>query len=106
MKEWFTTFGYNVMLAAGGSEALEVFRSRQFDCIICDIQMPEKDGFAVLNAVRQQDPHVPFVIISGYLTQSKIERLKQEGASDYMAKPFYFHDILAKVEQLTKSESE
>ena len=59
--------GIDVVAAAGGAEALQLIRARHFDVVVCDLMMPEVDGFAVI-AELQQDPatrRIPILVVTG-----------------------------------------
>lgn len=83
-------FGYsNVATAANGEAALELIRSREFDLVILDIEMPRLDGFGVLRALRD-DPdrrHLPVIVSSGLNDLDAVVRCIELGAEDYLTKP-------------------
>src|SRR5690242_1258315 len=65
---------HDVLVAGGGDEALEVLTREQVDCVILDLEMPGKDGFAVLRAMRDRRIDVPVIVYTGTGT---IERCVQ-----------------------------
>lgn len=73
MEEVLTEYGYAVVVAADGEEALSRFERAHFDLIISDFQMPRKDGIELLRWVREHYVHrdVPFLLRSGSLTYPK-----------------------------------
>jgi two-component system chemotaxis sensor kinase CheA len=81
--------GYDVTTAAGGEEALGLFqRGRRFDVILTDIDMPGMDGFAFAGQLRR-DPRtaqIPVIGISSMISQEFIERGREVGLHDYVAK--------------------
>ena len=65
-----------------------VFRDCNPDVILCDLRMPGADGMQLLATTRSEDPDLPFVLITAYATVSSAVQAIQEGAFDYLAKPF------------------
>jgi len=81
--------GYDVTTCASGSEALDRLRGDgAFDVIVSDIDMPDLDGFALAEAVRSSPKMqgVPIIALSGVCTPEAIERGREVGFSDYIAK--------------------
>ena len=59
------SLGYAADAASGGAEALALFDSNHYDIVLTDLLMPEMSGWEVLAAVRQRDPRMPVIIITG-----------------------------------------
>jgi DNA-binding NtrC family response regulator len=79
--------------------ALESFRSDGADLIITDLAMPGMSGMELLSAVREHDPDVPVIIITGYSTvDSAIEALRL-GATDFIKKPYDTDELLVLIER-------
>lgn len=82
--------GHQVLQAADGRAGLEAIRTHKPDFILCDVMMPQLDGFQVLEAT-QSDPTlkgIPFVFLSASAEPEKLEAALQQGASGYVTKPF------------------
>jgi two-component system alkaline phosphatase synthesis response regulator PhoP len=83
----FEMDGYNVHVASGGREALEIVKRQKVDFIISDIRMPDGDGEELLHNVRAHNPELPvIVLITGFSEFSREEALKS-GALDLLSKP-------------------
>jgi two-component system chemotaxis sensor kinase CheA len=81
--------GYDVTTAASGEDALAMLKAgRKFDLVVSDIEMPEMSGFDLAEAVRADENHskVPIIALSSLSTPSAIERGRQAGFDDYIAK--------------------
>ena len=82
--------GYqNLAEARDGEEALAALRDREFDLLITDMQMPTMDGFALLQAVKD-DPflhHLPVIVASGMNQLDAVARCIEMGAEDFLPKP-------------------
>lgn len=90
LLENFLSKSYEVICKSDGIEALEWLEGNLPDLIICDLQMPNMDGYVFLEKVRQRGftKHTPIIMLSG--VESSKERVKcyRIGAQDFLAKPF------------------
>lgn len=80
--------GYSVESASSGLEALEKFEADKFSLIITDLKMPGMSGIEVLGKVKKRSPKIPVIMITAYGTINNAVEAMQEGASDYILKPF------------------
>jgi two-component system nitrogen regulation response regulator NtrX len=79
--------GFAVEEAADGEEAIKKIKENSYDCILCDIKMPKKDGLEVLQVAKEEKPDTPFIVISGHGNiETAVEAVKK-GAFDYISKP-------------------
>ncbi len=86
--------GYEVRTAANAFQALEELGNQSVDLVLCDIRMPEMDGMQLLSKIKESDPSIAVVMITGYGSiESAVSAIKA-GADDYVTKPFrsLFHD--------------
>lgn len=87
LSEILSYEGYKIEEAGDGEEGLRRFRDKTFDVVLCDIKMPKLDGIEFLDKVREMNPDVPVIMISGHGTiETAVEAVKK-GAYDYIAKP-------------------
>jgi DNA-binding response OmpR family regulator len=94
--------GFRVESASNGREALEKFRLRKVDLCILDVMMPEMDGFALAQKIREQDAHVPVLFLTA--RGQKEDRLQgfRVGGDDYLTKPFSIEELLFRMEVFLK----
>lgn len=89
--------GYTVTHTGDGIDALYLMQTQRFDLLILDIGLPGKDGFEVLHELRGTGSEVPILILTARdSVQDRVAGL-DGGADDYMAKPFSFEELLARV---------
>ena len=92
--------GYGYIKARDGLETLEKVRSELPDMVLLDVNMPHKDGFAVLEEIRS-DPvtqHIPVIILTAArLEPSEVQSGLNMGADDYVTKPFDRRELLARI---------
>ncbi|MTH18195.1 response regulator transcription factor [Flavobacterium sp. LC2016-01] len=96
---------YQVKTVSKGHEAVKEATENSFDIIILDIMLPDITGFEVCEILRNRKITVPILILSALDTpQEKVKGL-QSGADDYLAKPFLFEELLARINaQLRRAE--
>ncbi len=79
-------------------EALAAFRERGADLVVSDLRMPGLTGIELLQAVREIDPEVPFLIITGYANVDDAIEALRLGASDFIKKPFDMEELQRRIE--------
>lgn len=93
---------YSVDPVYDGAEALEYIRSGQYDGVILDLMMPKLDGLSVLRTIREERNPVPILILTAKSqVEDRISGLDQ-GADDYLVKPFAMGELLARVRAMTR----
>ncbi|MCB8985905.1 MAG: response regulator transcription factor [Ardenticatenaceae bacterium] len=93
--------GYQALTAANGLEALALFESNAVDLLILDLMMPYMNGLETIRRVRQ-NALTPIIVLSAMgEEQDKIEALNQ-GADDYLTKPFGVGELLARVQAVLR----
>ena len=100
VKKGLSEAGHVVDLAADGDVALEMARAADYDALILDRMLPKRDGLEVLSNLREEGDATPVLILSalGEVDQ-KVEGLRA-GGDDYLAKPYSFTELLARVEAI------
>ena len=107
LKSFLQQHGYDVTYAGNGKKAWEQFPEVKPDLILLDINMPEMDGYEVAERIRTIDPKVLIFFLTD--RTEKNDRLKGFSlkANDYLAKPFYPEELLARIEErFSMNESE
>lgn len=80
--------GYSVEAASNGMEALEKFKRGKFSLVIADMKLPKMSGMEVLGEVKKISPQIPVIMITANGTIENAVEAMQEGALDYILKPF------------------
>ncbi len=89
----------NVSFAANGIEALAVIKAGKGDILFLDLNMPDMDGYEVLQAIRQQDLPTIVIVVSGDIQPAARTRVMKLGALDFLKKPLAQGDISALLKQ-------
>jgi two-component system nitrogen regulation response regulator NtrX len=95
--------GYDLSEASSGEEALRRLESDRPDAVLLDIKMPRMDGLEILARVRQSDPALPVVVISGHGTIATAVEATRLGAFDFMEKPLERDRVLLVVRNALES---
>ena len=95
--------GYQVISAPGAEEALTILQGEhKISLVLCDLKMPGMDGMELLSVLKQNYPHLPFVMVTGFGTlEIGIEAVKN-GAFDLIEKPFSQQKLLTSIESALK----
>jgi PAS domain S-box-containing protein len=96
--------GHHVLAVDSGQEALSAVERDRFDVAVMDVQMPEMDGFAATEAIRESEQqtgdHLPIVAMTAYAMKGDRERCLAAGMDAYLAKPIRASELQAVVESL------
>ncbi|HTR97974.1 MAG TPA: sigma-54 dependent transcriptional regulator [Candidatus Acidoferrales bacterium] len=85
--EWARDMGFTPLEVGGGREALDAVRENGADAVLLDLRLGDEDGLKVLKAIRELDPLVPVVMLTGHGTVEHAVRAIKMGAYDFMLKP-------------------
>lgn len=105
-EEILSLANYQVLTAANGKIGVELAQHEKPDLIICDIMMPELDGYGVLHILskNEETARIPFIFLTAKTEKSDIRKGMNLGADDYLTKPFDDTDLLNAIEvRLKKS---
>lgn len=96
LAEILELYGYVTSTAENGLEGVKTCIQEQPDMVLCDIMMPELDGYGVLNllAENERTAGIPFIFITAKTETEDIRRGMNLGADDYITKPFYKDELL------------
>lgn len=101
MKEILTFEGYDVVLAENGLEGVVAVKTEKPEVVFCDIKMPKMEGIEVLEKIKEINPSIPVIMISGHGTiDTAIETIKK-GAYDFIEKPLDLNRILITIKNAT-----
>jgi DNA-binding response OmpR family regulator len=92
--------GYVVDVAADGDEATMLAHVYEYDVILLDVVMPKKNGFQVAAELRREGRSTPIMMLTSRDNTEDVVRGLDAGADDYLAKPFKFDELLARVRAL------
>jgi len=92
-------FGYRVLTAGSGAEALETLRREEVPLVLTDVQMPGMDGVALLEAIVAEWPETAVVVATAMSEVDVAVTCLRKGAHDFLTKPFQLSDLTARLSQ-------
>lgn len=100
--------GMEASWAADGSTALEMITNSQFVLILCDINLPDVDGYEILRQVRSnaRTQKTRFIFLTAFAGEDEVTNGISHGADDYITKPFPMHALLAAVRAALQRSSD
>ena len=98
----FVFHGYEVETAAEGKAGLTMALSGRFDMILLDVMLPGMDGYAICNAIREQDRDQPIIMLTAKSSDEEIIHGLSLGADDYVAKPFSVTQLVLRVQAVLR----
>ena len=100
IQDRLEAYGFTVVTAGTGLEALQKLSRERFDGIFLDIKMPEMDGMEALEKIRAKDKKIPIIIVTSSSTKDAAIEAIAKGANDYVLKPFEWEELKAKIERV------
>ena len=93
---------YDVIVAENGAQALELVGKHEFAMVVCDLVMPYRDGYSVLRAIRRNEAYrnLPVLLLSMRDREEDIVKGLEEGADDYVIKPFNARELMARIRKI------
>lgn len=94
--------GFSIHLAKNGVEGRQLISEREWDIILLDIMLPEIDGIELLQYARFKKISTPILVLSALGEVDDKVKALDYGADDYLAKPFHFKELVARIKALTR----
>jgi two-component system OmpR family response regulator len=106
LKNYLELNDYDVTLERDGRLGLAAFQREKFELCLLDVMMPNMDGFALAEAIRDVDPDVPLFFLSAKTMKEDVIQGYKLGADDYITKPFDSEVLLLKIKAILKRNEE
>jgi two-component system copper resistance phosphate regulon response regulator CusR len=102
IKKGLSEEGFEVSVAFDGKTGLKLALENTFDLILLDIMLPEMNGLEVCKAIRDENQAVPILFLTALGTPENIVLGLENGADDYLVKPFKFIELVARIKNLIR----
>lgn len=105
LKRFLSKHGFEVLEATAGKIALEILESVEPDLILCDFRLEDMSGSSILKKIKEKNPSVPVIIITGYSNIKTAVEVMKLGAMDYVTKPLLPDEILLTIRKALANKS-
>ncbi len=103
ITEYISSTGHLIKNAKTGMESLDILEKEKFDLLILDINLPDIDGFEILEKMHEQKRMVPTIYISALIDIEEISRAFDLGCFDYLKKPFHLKELTLRINKILKT---
>ena len=103
ITEYITSTGHAIKSVKTGNESLEILDKEIFDLLILDINLPDVDGFTILEKMHEQKRMIPTIYISALIDIEEISRAFDLGCFDYLKKPFHLKELTLRINKILKT---
>ena len=93
---------FNVLQAANGKDAIDLAENNHIDLMVCDIMLPEVNGYEVTRAIREYNDNMPVIMVTALETLDDKRRGFATGADDYMVKPIDTDELIMRINALLR----
>jgi CheY-like chemotaxis protein len=100
IQDRLEAYGFTVVTAGNGVEALKKLSVEKFNGVFLDVKMPEMGGIEALEEIRKRDTKIPVIIITSSATREAAIDAIAKGANEYILKPFEWQELKAKVQKV------
>jgi two-component system response regulator AtoC len=100
LKDLLTEAGYKPRIAKTGGEALEAVAKDLPDLVMMDVKLPDQDGLGVLKTLKREHPELEVIVMTAFGGSSTAIKAMEQGAYDYVTKPFEIDDLLATLKRV------
>ncbi|MFA6740010.1 MAG: response regulator transcription factor [Arcobacteraceae bacterium] len=103
ITEYIASTGHVIISAKTGMESLAILEKEKFDLLILDINLPDIDGFTILEKLHEQKRMIPTIYISALIDIEEISRAFDLGCFDYLKKPFHLKELTLRINKILKT---
>ena len=100
LKEELTEVGYTVTTVDSAEKALEYLKENRIDLMLLDLNMPEKDGYYVLETMEKEGIVLKVIALTAYADLTSAIRSAKLGASDFITKPYDLDELLVSIRKV------
>lgn len=106
VKESLESRGFEVIMEGDGAKATDLFKKTKPDICVLDIMLPNKDGFAIADEIRELDEEVPIIFLTAKTQTEDVVKGFSLGGNDYIRKPFSMEELIVRIQNLLKNKQE
>lgn len=102
LKSYLEMNDFDVTHVSDGKDAIPTFRQGQFDLVVCDVMLPNVDGFTIGREIRELEQGIPLIFLTAKSLKEDVMKGFDVGADDYVTKPFDSDVLLMKIKAILK----
>ncbi len=106
VKESLESRGFDVIMESDGAKAMDLFRKSQPDICILDLMLPNKDGFAIADEIREINEDIPVIFLTAKTQTEDVVKGFTLGGNDYVRKPFSMEELIVRIQHLLRLKTE
>lgn len=106
VKESLESRGFEVIMESDGAKATAVFKKAEPDICVLDIMLPNKDGFAIADEIRELNEEVPIIFLTAKTQTEDVVKGFALGGNDYIRKPFSMEELIVRIQHVLRHKSE
>lgn len=103
VKESLESRGFEVVMESDGGKAVDLFKKTNPQICVLDVMLPNKDGFAVADEIRELNAQVPIIFLTAKTQTEDVVKGFTLGGNDYIRKPFSMEELIARMESLLRN---
>ena len=100
IQDRLEAYGFTVVTAASGIQALEKLATETFDGVFLDVKMPEMGGIEALERIRKTNATIPVILVTSSSSRDAAVEAIAKGANDFILKPFEWPELKLKIEKV------
>ena len=106
VKESLESRGFEVVMESDGGKAIDAFKQAKPDICVLDVMLPNKDGFAIADEIRDLDENIPIIFLTAKTQTEDVVKGFSLGGNDYVRKPFSMEELIARVQNLLRLKND
>jgi DNA-binding response OmpR family regulator len=106
VRESLESRGFEVIMEGDGAKVLSLFKTSKPDICVLDIMLPNKDGFAIADEIRELDEEVPIIFLTAKTQTEDVVKGFSLGGNDYIRKPFSMEELIVRIQNLLRNRQE
>lgn len=106
VKESLESRGFEVIMESDGAKATPAFKKTEPDICVLDVMLPNKDGFAIADEIRELDEDVPIIFLTAKIQTEDVVKGFSLGGNDYIRKPFSMEELIVRIQNALRNKTE
>lgn len=106
VKESLESRGFEVIMESDGAKAMTAFKKATPDICVLDVMLPNKDGFAIADEIRDLNEDIPIIFLTAKTQTEDVVKGFSMGGNDYIRKPFSMEELIVRIQNLLRMKNE